>query len=102
MSYHEQVESRVTLAGGPNQLTLKSLWMTCGKGERPTKFVDSWFSAKLFECTLSKLMFGVNTKGLGERNLYQPHKLRMPNIYLSRQTVGAKVHGRKEKAQITR
>ena len=26
------VESKVTLTGGPNQLTLKSLWMTCGKG----------------------------------------------------------------------
>ena len=31
-SSHEQVEDKVTLIGGPNQLTLKSLWMTCGKG----------------------------------------------------------------------
>jgi hypothetical protein len=29
-SIHEQVEVPVTRDGGPNQLTLKSLWMTCG------------------------------------------------------------------------
>ena len=29
-STHGQVEAVVTHSGGPNQLTLKSLWMTCG------------------------------------------------------------------------
>ena len=29
-SFNLQVEAVVTYSGGPNQLTLKSLWMTCG------------------------------------------------------------------------
>ena len=54
MAYHEHIESKVTLTGGPNQLTLKSLWMTCGKGERPTKFVIAGFRENYLGSALNK------------------------------------------------
>ena len=50
--------------------------MTCGKGERPTKFVDRLvFRENYLGSALSKLMFGGRAlKGLGKRNLTNPHK----------------------------
>src|SRR6185503_16329745 len=45
----EQGEAAVTRSGGPNRCGLKTARMTEGRGERPIKPGDSWFSPKSIE-----------------------------------------------------
>ena len=49
--------------------------MTCGKGERPTKFVDSWFCENYLGSALNKHMFGGRAlNGLGREIFTKPDK----------------------------
>ena len=98
MTFHEQVEAKVKLRGGPNHVTVEKVWDDLWIAEKFQSNSDIAGSPRnSFRASVGTLSNGGRAlNGLGGIALTEPYQT--PNaiyFYSGSQTVNDKIHGRK-------